>query len=266
MALIKCPDCQKDVSDKAEKCPFCGCPINPSITNSPSETSAISYSYSKPAPSPKKIALLIVAVFLVTIAIIFGFVLPKQKKSSYQQALTLLEKGNYEEGQQLLLKNPNYKDTQNILEEIKYESCAYSAVNALKQILKNPDSVSIYTVDFYGPDPSVEDSSDSTTVVDNDHPFIVLHYAAQNGFGGNTTGYFTSSYNSDENAYQFVGYTDKLRIEDLDKTDDDYLIQALTAKIIEMKEENCEKIGIIDIDRLNKVLKNNAYTAVKIIT
>ena len=47
MALIKCPDCQKDVSDKAEKCPFCGCPINPSITNSPSETSAISYSYSK---------------------------------------------------------------------------------------------------------------------------------------------------------------------------------------------------------------------------
>ena len=120
MALIKCPDCQKDVSDKAEKCPFCGCPINPSITNSPSETSAISYSYSKPAPSPKKIALLIVAVFLVTIAIIFGFVLPKQKESSYQQALTLLEKGNYEEGQQLLLKNPHYKDTQNILEEIKF--------------------------------------------------------------------------------------------------------------------------------------------------
>ena len=64
MALIKCPDCQKDVSDKAEKCPFCGCPINPSITNSPSETSAISYSYSKPAPSPKKIAFLLLPFFL----------------------------------------------------------------------------------------------------------------------------------------------------------------------------------------------------------
>jgi uncharacterized membrane protein YvbJ len=28
MALIICPECGKQVSDKAEKCPQCGCPIN----------------------------------------------------------------------------------------------------------------------------------------------------------------------------------------------------------------------------------------------
>lgn len=27
MALIKCPDCQKEISDKTEKCIHCGCPI-----------------------------------------------------------------------------------------------------------------------------------------------------------------------------------------------------------------------------------------------
>lgn len=266
MALIKCPDCQKDVSDKADKCPYCGYPINSLGLNTSSPVSVVPSTNYKSVLSPKKIAIIVVAVLVIGLAVIVGIIVPKQKETSYKQALTLLDSGNYEEGQQLLLKNPNYKDTQTLLEEIKYESCAYSAVSALKKILKNPDSVSVYTVDFYGPDPEVEDSKDSTTIVDNDYPFIVLHYAAQNGFGGNTTGYFTSSYNSEDEAYQFVGYTDALNIEDLDKDDDDYFIQALTTKIIELKEENCEKIGTIDIERLNKVLKNNAYTAVKIIT
>ncbi len=27
MAMIKCPECGKDVSDKAKSCPNCGCPI-----------------------------------------------------------------------------------------------------------------------------------------------------------------------------------------------------------------------------------------------
>lgn len=32
MALIKCPECGKDVSDKAKSCPVCGCPIsNPGV-------------------------------------------------------------------------------------------------------------------------------------------------------------------------------------------------------------------------------------------
>lgn len=33
MGLIKCPDCGKDVSDRAERCIHCGCPINPTTTS-----------------------------------------------------------------------------------------------------------------------------------------------------------------------------------------------------------------------------------------
>lgn len=28
MALINCPDCKKEVSNRADKCIFCGCPLN----------------------------------------------------------------------------------------------------------------------------------------------------------------------------------------------------------------------------------------------
>ena len=28
MALINCPECNKEISDKAKSCPNCGCPIN----------------------------------------------------------------------------------------------------------------------------------------------------------------------------------------------------------------------------------------------
>ncbi len=33
MAIIQCPECGKDVSDKAKSCPNCGCPINEDVQN-----------------------------------------------------------------------------------------------------------------------------------------------------------------------------------------------------------------------------------------
>lgn len=33
MAMIKCAECGKDISDKADKCPNCGCPVSYSIEN-----------------------------------------------------------------------------------------------------------------------------------------------------------------------------------------------------------------------------------------
>lgn len=33
MALIKCPECGKEISDKAGSCPGCGCPLSEMITS-----------------------------------------------------------------------------------------------------------------------------------------------------------------------------------------------------------------------------------------
>lgn len=32
MAMIKCPECARDISDKAERCIHCGCPIRIQVT------------------------------------------------------------------------------------------------------------------------------------------------------------------------------------------------------------------------------------------
>lgn len=34
MAMIKCPECGKEISDKASSCPNCGCPMSTSVGNS----------------------------------------------------------------------------------------------------------------------------------------------------------------------------------------------------------------------------------------
>lgn len=31
MALIKCPECEKEISDKAPACPHCGCPLTDDV-------------------------------------------------------------------------------------------------------------------------------------------------------------------------------------------------------------------------------------------
>lgn len=41
MALIKCPECGKQVSDKASSCPQCGCPISGSSVASQPTTAQI---------------------------------------------------------------------------------------------------------------------------------------------------------------------------------------------------------------------------------
>ena len=55
MALINCPDCNKEISDKAVSCIHCGCPITPVTSDAPS-TNADSGSYtfdsSTDAPVP----------------------------------------------------------------------------------------------------------------------------------------------------------------------------------------------------------------------
>ena len=36
MALVKCPECQREISDRASTCPHCGCPSVPTTNISPS--------------------------------------------------------------------------------------------------------------------------------------------------------------------------------------------------------------------------------------
>lgn len=82
MALIKCPECQREVSDKAQNCPHCGYPMREEKTAEQKENP-------KPEKPKKKldkmyIAIIIALVFVVGIPITLSLCFP----SHYDEELT----------------------------------------------------------------------------------------------------------------------------------------------------------------------------------
>lgn len=76
MALIKCSECEKEISDKATSCPNCGCPLNNSQSRSTTfqdgnnKISTQTYSYCKYIPI-KIIAVIVCIVIAICIVIIY---------------------------------------------------------------------------------------------------------------------------------------------------------------------------------------------------
>ena len=69
MALIKCPECNMDVSDKAGSCPKCGCPISTNVSDISQEVSEKVQTIEQTAKSLKA-KLAIAAAITVTIPIL----------------------------------------------------------------------------------------------------------------------------------------------------------------------------------------------------
>lgn len=303
MALIKCSECGNEISDKAKKCPncgnavvleqvskicpecgkensievtqciFCGCPFDEdsnSIQNTVQNSNTQSIKELK--GNLKKIIIPIVAVLLVTIiGIIIYNVKVVKPRSTYNEAITLLEKGEYDEANDLFDTIKGYKDVETIQEQLKYESYAYSAINSLKKYLKNPDSYQPYEITFYASTGNEDDNASSSesqiteNIEDEKCPVCIMHYGAQNGFGGNTTGYAICSYNDESKEYELLGTCDSLDEDDYDKYDKDDRYDLIICSVINLYRDGGDTIGDIDFARLKTVLKNDAYSTIKII-
>lgn len=84
MALTKCPECGNTISDKAEKCPHCGCPLKPvkeetstvvqeKIEMSAASVQATDKPQKKPKkPTSKKVRTLILIVLALAVLVIIG--------------------------------------------------------------------------------------------------------------------------------------------------------------------------------------------------
>lgn len=311
MALIKCPGCGKEISDKARKCVhcgmaldknkaftktcndcgkknpveaseciYCGCPFEKKEAiefsnlkvNEPVQTQGIFVKQQK--IDLKKIMIPAIAILLVII-MLFGIytVTVIKPKNTYNEAMELLEKGKYEDADKLLDTIKKYKDVATIQEQLKYESYAYSAINSLKKYLKNPDSYQPYEIVFYASTGNEDSEGDTEGSNKNeiaeeseeDYPVCIMHYGAQNGFGGNTTGYALCAYSSDIDEYDIVGTCDSLDEDEYDLSDDDDIMKLATCKVINVFRAGNDTVGDIDLSRLKTVLKNDAYTTIKII-
>lgn len=96
MALIQCPECGKDVSDKVKACPHCGYPMEAASqqpnTPQPVEVTAINLS-PKDLGKTKKIVIGVVAVLCVVLAIVIGLFVNKANAEK-QAALDALNARN----------------------------------------------------------------------------------------------------------------------------------------------------------------------------
>lgn len=300
MAMIKCPECGQEISDKAKKCVHCGkvliedkpatkvcsdcgkenpidatecvhcgCPFEEETTVEIPVQTAIA---EKPKKNMKKIIIPIVAaVLIIVVGLIVYNVKVVKPKNTYNEAMALLEKGKYEEADKLLDSIEGYKDVETVQEQLKYESYAYSAINSLKQYLKNPDSYQPYEITFYASMGTEEDSANSSEsqiaeeAEDEKYPVCIMHYGAQNGFGGNTTGYALCAYSTEKGEYDLLGTCDSLDEDDYDASDDDDVYDLLICKLINLYRDGEDTVGSIDLNRLKTVLKNDAYSTIKII-
>lgn len=121
MALIKCSECGEEISDKAEKCPKCGCPTKSDDNYSSGQTEKV---------RNKKIIFIVVAMAAVIMVLAIIFVVSGvNKKKNYEQALELMEDGKSQEAYDKFVKLKDYKDSDKYEKEL-YEVITYEKAMA----------------------------------------------------------------------------------------------------------------------------------------
>lgn len=135
MALIICPECGKEVSERAEKCPGCGYPLSPSCevveeTTESVETPSSETTVAKRKKPPK--AILIAAVILIIAGIVF--VLYSQSRSSDGEPVAAAKITSAKE---------------NSIRDGKYEEVINTdAANAIDSITKEYEALSEAITDY----------------------------------------------------------------------------------------------------------------------
>lgn len=223
--LIQCPECQKEISETVKICPNCG------------------YKLKDNSIIMQKIVIAFLIIIEVLIIIAFSVYISMRPKMLYNKALELAERGEYESAYEILNELNNDKINEDLKEELTYESMAFECISSMKNYLKNPDSLQIYQIQFY------EHKNEQN---------CVFHYGAQNGFGGNTTGY--ALFNENNN---LIGECRTLDILKLDKYDKQ--LEVVTCTKINLLQEVGKKVGKINLARVKRILKDEAYLTIKII-
>lgn len=131
MALVKCPECGKEISDKAKECPNCGIVIsiidvsenveekfNESIEND----KKITKNEKKKNKNKKGLFVGIIVVVALTALIggYFLFVKVIKPSNEYKKAEKLLSDGKYSEAQELYIELGDYKDSEEKIKECDY--------------------------------------------------------------------------------------------------------------------------------------------------
>ena len=124
MSLIICPECGKQISDRASTCPHCGYPISSSAevdmaTNIPAYTN-IPLKTSKNRTLIKLVA--VIVVIAITIGACIWLIIPRVRlEKAYSEALEMYNTGEYIDAIPHLESLGGYKNSADVLTWCKYE-------------------------------------------------------------------------------------------------------------------------------------------------
>ena len=286
MALIQCPECGKEISDKALTCPSCGCPIKaeePKADVSAERSNEIK-DYTDASVKNKKLIPIIIGVAAAVIVLLLVVIIAIPKKSSkeevtteiseeekseeiYKEAKELIESGDYEGAKEKFDTIPDYKDVPTILDQIPWETRTFVCVDILKNMLKSPDSLKIYDVVIFSKDEK-EDAKLDQEMIDEfkdifdpeeEAPVIAIHYGGENTMGGMTDS--VTLFVMDKNTHEYFAYGDTKTLDKNEADEDEENVVFL----FDTMDENFKRTGDVDVNRINAIIKSGVYTNVKII-
>lgn len=139
MALIKCSECGREISDKANSCPHCGCPVagseelvDKSVVEKETSVdkreelkpetnkSAESKPKEKKKLSKKGIIVIIVAAVVIVAAVIAYYVLTTDSRN-YNSAKELFEEEKFQEALEMFTELGDYEDSAEMADKCEYE-------------------------------------------------------------------------------------------------------------------------------------------------
>ena len=128
MALIKCPECGKEISDKAKTCPNCGCPIK-KITGTENEileqTEVGKQQYDivvqKPRKKISKKSIIIIGTIISSIIIgVIVYLIVTADSRKYDNAQELYSSEEYEDALTEFKELGTYKNSADMVEKCEY--------------------------------------------------------------------------------------------------------------------------------------------------
>ncbi len=149
---------------------------------------------------------------------------------NYNEALSLVETGDYEQAYELLTAIPDYKDAKAVARMLFYEAYAFKCLLDYQPSLKNPSSLRVTSLSFYG---------------DDGVSYFVAEITGTNSYGGTVGSYLY--YNMSDFEHYSISASDYADPEDY--------YDALVALLIDNVRQYHDPVGAFDVARMNRLLE-----------
>lgn len=239
--MIKCPECEKEVSSFAPNCPNCGYPLGESFLTNDTYNEVQEKKKTKKV-NGKIIAFVIVALLFIGVGGYLLYDYMNHDAEIYSEAEAFLNRGDYEQAFELLLTIPEYEKTNQALLNVYFESRFFEGFNELVKYVKNPNSLSVVDITFYD--------------YDLPNPPCVVVMSGQNSWGGFSSSNALIDYAENEDCFTYLGMCDYPNMDSDDCSD---LNEYYTSTLIGMYQYYDELENVVDIERISNLIENKCY-------